>query len=63
MTLEPSGATNTEYDAYIEANRAWWDSVVPTGAAYQSDRLWRLPQAQRELAPLMYSLLATKVSR
>jgi SAM-dependent methyltransferase len=34
-----------------------------TGGRYQSDRLWRLPEAQRELVPLMYSLLATKVSR
>ena len=33
-----------------------------TGARYQSDRLWRLPEAQRELMPLMYSLLATKVA-
>lgn len=29
---------------------------------YQSNRLWRLPPAQRELVPLMYSLLATKVA-
>jgi SAM-dependent methyltransferase len=27
---------------------------------YQSGRTWRLPEAQRELVPLMYSLLATK---
>jgi len=27
---------------------------------YQSNRLWRLPEAQRELVPLMYSLLAVK---
>jgi SAM-dependent methyltransferase len=27
---------------------------------YQSNRMWRLPVAQREQAPLMYSLLATK---
>ena len=33
-----------------------------TGAdgAYQSNRTWRLPEAQRDLVPLMYSLLATK---
>jgi SAM-dependent methyltransferase len=34
-----------------------------TGARYQADRLWRLPEAQRELVPLMYSLLATKAPR
>lgn len=33
---------------------------ISTGAAYQSDRRWRLPEAQRNLVPLMYSLLATK---
>lgn len=27
---------------------------------YQSNRMWRLPAAQREQVPLMYSLLATK---
>jgi hypothetical protein len=27
---------------------------------YQSNRMWRLPEAQRGLAPLMYSLMATK---
>ncbi len=27
---------------------------------YQSNRMWRLPEAQRDLVPLMYSLLATK---
>jgi len=27
---------------------------------YQSNRMWRLPVAQREQVPLMYSLLATK---
>lgn len=33
-----------------------------TGAdgRYQSNRMWRLPAAQRALVPLMYSLLATK---
>jgi SAM-dependent methyltransferase len=33
-----------------------------TGAdgRYQSNRMWRLPEKQRELVPLMYSLLATK---
>jgi SAM-dependent methyltransferase len=47
----------------------WMEPVFPfggedpsTGARYQSDRLWRLPEAQRELVPLMYSLLATKVA-
>jgi SAM-dependent methyltransferase len=28
---------------------------------YQSNRMWRLPEAQRDLVPLMYSLLATKL--
>lgn len=28
---------------------------------YQSNRMWRLPAAQREQVPLMYSLLATKL--
>ena len=48
----------------------WMEPVFPfggqdpsTGGLYQSDRLWRLPAAQRELVPLMYSLLATKVER
>ena len=27
---------------------------------YQSNRMWRLPEAQRDLVPLMYSLLAMK---
>ena len=27
---------------------------------YQSNRMWRLPESQRDLVPLMYSLLATK---
>ena len=27
---------------------------------YQSNRMWRLPEAQRDLMPLMYSLLAAK---
>jgi hypothetical protein len=30
------------------------------GGRYQSNWLWRLPEAQRELLPLMYSLLAVK---
>ena len=41
--------------------------LEPTGAGttgadgrYQSNRMWRLPAAQRDLAPLMYSLLAVK---
>ncbi len=34
------------------------DDVV--GARYQSDRMWRLPRAQRDLVPLMYSLSALK---
>ena len=42
-----------------------WMEPVGTGTAgadgrYQSNRMWRLPEAQRELVPLMYSLLATK---
>ena len=28
--------------------------------AYQANRMWRLPESRRELAPLMYSLLALK---
>ncbi len=34
----------------------------PRGAdgRYQSGRMWRLPEAQRELVPLMYSLMARK---
>lgn len=40
------------------------EAVGPgTGGAdghYQSNRMWRLPEAQRDLVPLMYSLLATK---
>lgn len=27
---------------------------------YQSNRMWRMPEAQRDLLPLMYSILATK---
>ena len=27
---------------------------------YQSNRMWRLPEAQGNLVPLMYSLLAVK---
>jgi SAM-dependent methyltransferase len=42
----------------------WMEPVGPgtTGAdgRYQSNRMWRLPEAQRDLVPLMYSLLATK---
>jgi len=42
----------------------WMEPVGPgaVGAdgAYQSNRMWRLPEAQRDLLPLMYSLLATK---
>ena len=44
----------------------WMESVGAgtTGAdgRYQSNRMWRLPEAQRNLLPLMYSLLATKLS-
>jgi SAM-dependent methyltransferase len=29
-------------------------------ARYQSGRMWQLPESQRDLVPLMYSLLATK---
>ena len=42
----------------------WMEPVGPSpkGAdgRYQSNRMWRLPEAQRDLVPLMYSLLATK---
>lgn len=42
----------------------WMEPVGdgPGGAdgQYQSGRMWRLPAHQRELVPLMYSLLATK---
>lgn len=46
-----------------------WMEPVPTtedphpltGARYQGDRMWRLPEAQRDRVPLMYSLLATKL--
>jgi SAM-dependent methyltransferase len=41
--------------------------MEPSGAGssgadgrYQSNRMWRLPETQRHLIPLMYSLLATK---
>ncbi len=44
----------------------WMEPVgdPPRGAdgRYQSGRMWRLPEAQRELVPLMYSLMATKVA-
>jgi hypothetical protein len=30
---------------------------------YQSNRMWRLPEAQRDLVPLMYSLLAMKTGQ
>jgi SAM-dependent methyltransferase len=36
------------------------DGRVGADGRYQSGRLWRLPEAQRELVPLMYSLMATK---
>lgn len=32
----------------------------PTDGRYQSQRMWRLPKAQRSLLPLMYSLLARR---
>jgi SAM-dependent methyltransferase len=42
-------------------------SMLPVGPGtrgadgrYQSNRMWRLPEAQRELVPLMYSLLAIR---
>ncbi len=37
----------------------------PRGAdgRYQSGRMWRLPEAQRDLVPLMYSLMATRRRR
>jgi 2-polyprenyl-3-methyl-5-hydroxy-6-metoxy-1,4-benzoquinol methylase len=42
----------------------WMEPVGPgtTGAdgRYQSNRMWRLPEAQRDLVPLMFSLLARK---
>jgi hypothetical protein len=42
----------------------WMEPVGPgtvsAAGRYQSNRMWRLPEAQRDLAPLMYSLLATK---
>lgn len=42
----------------------WMEPVGPdtTGAdgLYQSNRLWRLPEAQRDLVPLMLSILARK---
>jgi SAM-dependent methyltransferase len=42
----------------------WMEPVGPgapgADGIYQSNRMWRLPEAQRELTPLMYSLLATK---
>ena len=45
----------------------WMEPVGPgtTGAdgRYQSNRMWRLPETQRDLVPLMYSLLATKPGR
>lgn len=31
-----------------------------TGGRYQSDRMWALPEAQRDLVPLMYSIRARK---
>ena len=42
-----------------------WMEPVGTGIAgadgrYQSNRMWRLPATQRDLVPLMYSLLAIK---
>jgi SAM-dependent methyltransferase len=39
------------------------DDRVGADGRYQSGRMWRLPEAQRELAPLMYSLLATRLPR
>jgi SAM-dependent methyltransferase len=45
----------------------WMEPVGPgtVGAdgRYQSNRAWRLPEAQRDLVPLTYSLLATRASR
>ncbi len=45
----------------------WMEAVGPgtSGAdgRYQSNRMWRLPEAQRDLVPLMYSLLAVKQER
>jgi hypothetical protein len=42
----------------------WLEAVGPgtVGAdgRYQSNRMWRLPEAQRDLVPLMLSVLATK---
>jgi len=42
----------------------WMEPIGPgttsADGRYQSNRMWRLPDAQRDLAPLMYSLLATK---
>jgi len=32
--------------------------TTPAEGLYQSNRMWRLPEAQRDLVPLMYSLLA-----
>jgi hypothetical protein len=44
----------------------WMEPVGPgtTGAdgRYQSNRMWRLPESQRDLVPLTYSLLATRPS-
>ena len=34
--------------------------VAGADGRYQSGRMWRLPEAQRGLVPLIYSLLATK---
>src|SRR5262249_46306786 len=42
----------------------WMEPVGPgtpgANGRYQSNRMWRLPDPQRDLVPLMYSLLATK---
>jgi SAM-dependent methyltransferase len=34
-----------------------------TGGRYQSNRMWHLPEPQRDLVPLMFSLLATRPER
>ena len=42
----------------------WMEPVGPgahgADGRYQSNRMWRLPEAQRDVVPLMYSLLAVK---
>jgi SAM-dependent methyltransferase len=39
------------------------DERAGADGRYQSGRMWRLPEPQRELVPLMYSLLATRPPR